>query len=74
MRLIDKIYIDGNFVTPHGTELFDLHNPATTQVIGRVRLANGEDARAAIAAAHSPTTRAAESSTEKCHYPCRAHR
>jgi aldehyde dehydrogenase (NAD+) len=36
MRLIDKIYIDGSFVTPHGTELFDLHNPATAQVIGRV--------------------------------------
>jgi aldehyde dehydrogenase (NAD+) len=51
MRLIDKIYIDGSFVTPHGTELFDLHNPATTQVIGQVRLADAEDARAAIAAA-----------------------
>src|SRR5258706_975834 len=51
MRLIDKIYIDGSFVTPHGTELFDLHNPATAQVIGRVRLADEEDARAAIAAA-----------------------
>ena len=51
MRLIDKIYIDGGFVTPHGTELFDLHNPATAQVIGRVRLADEEDARAAIAAA-----------------------
>jgi aldehyde dehydrogenase (NAD+) len=51
MRFIDKIYIDGSFVTPHGTELFDLHNPATTQVIGRVRLADEEDARAAIAAA-----------------------
>jgi len=51
VRLIDKIYIDGNFVTPHGTELFDLHNPATAQVIGRVRLADKEDARAAIAAA-----------------------
>jgi aldehyde dehydrogenase (NAD+) len=36
MRLIDTIYIDGSFVTPHGTELFDLHNPATAQVIGRV--------------------------------------
>ena len=51
MRLIDKIYIDGSFVTPHGTELFDLDNPATAQVIGRVRLADEEDARAAIAAA-----------------------
>src|SRR5258706_689500 len=37
MRLIDKIYIDARFVTPHRAELFDLHNPATAQVIGRVR-------------------------------------
>jgi aldehyde dehydrogenase (NAD+) len=51
MRLIDKIYIDGSFVTPHGTTLFDLHNPATARVIGRVRLADAEDARTAIAAA-----------------------
>ena len=51
MRFIDKIYIDGCFVTPHGTELFDLYNPATAQVIGRVRLADEEDARTAIAAA-----------------------
>jgi aldehyde dehydrogenase (NAD+) len=51
MRLIDKIYIDGSFVSPHGTELFDLHNPATAQVIGRARLADEQDARTAIAAA-----------------------
>src|SRR5258707_10349844 len=51
MRFIDKIYIDGSFVTPHGTELFPLHNPATAQVIGRVRLAVEDDARTAIAAA-----------------------
>jgi aldehyde dehydrogenase (NAD+) len=51
MRLIDQIYIDGAFVTPHGTEWFDLYNPATAQVIGRVRLADAEDARRAIAAA-----------------------
>src|ERR1700745_2913164 len=47
MRFIDKIYIAGSFVTPHGTELFDLHNPATAQVIGRVRLADHEDVRPA---------------------------
>jgi aldehyde dehydrogenase (NAD+) len=28
-NVINKIYIDGEFVTPHGTELFDLFNPAT---------------------------------------------
>jgi aldehyde dehydrogenase (NAD+) len=51
MHTIDRIYIDGAFVVPHGEELYDLHNPATTEVIGRVRLADAEDARRAIAAA-----------------------
>ena len=51
MRTLDQIYIDGAFVTPHGKALFDLHNPATGQVIGQVRLGDAEDARRAIAAA-----------------------
>ncbi|MCU1752336.1 aldehyde dehydrogenase family protein [Pseudomonas sp. 6D_7.1_Bac1] len=51
MQIIDKIYIDGAFVTPHGSEFFDLVNPSTEQVIGRVRLADAEDACVAIAAA-----------------------
>ncbi|MGU7782203.1 aldehyde dehydrogenase family protein [Burkholderia sp. PU8-34] len=51
MQTIDQIYIDGAFVTPHGNERFDLFNPSTEQVIGRVRLADADDARAAIAAA-----------------------
>jgi aldehyde dehydrogenase (NAD+) len=51
MRTIEHIYIDGQFVEPHGRELFDLFNPATGKVIGRVRLGDAEDARAAIAAA-----------------------
>ncbi|MBC8639579.1 aldehyde dehydrogenase family protein [Caballeronia sp. EK] len=51
MHYIDQIYIDGAFVTPHGSELFDLYDPSTEQVIGRVRLADAEDARHAIAAA-----------------------
>ena len=51
MRIIDTIYIDGAFVTPHGDEWFDLFNPATERVIGSVRLADAKDARDAIAAA-----------------------
>jgi aldehyde dehydrogenase (NAD+) len=50
-NVIDKIYIDGEFVTPHGTELFDLFNPATGKVIGQVRLADEVDTDAAVAAA-----------------------
>ena len=51
VKTIEHIYIDGAFVTPHGTELFDLHNPATAVVIGQVRLGDEIDTRAAIAAA-----------------------
>jgi aldehyde dehydrogenase (NAD+) len=51
MQEITHVYIDGRFVEPHGTELFDLHNPATGEVFARVRLGDVEDARAAIAAA-----------------------
>ncbi|HVI06631.1 MAG TPA: aldehyde dehydrogenase family protein, partial [Sphingomicrobium sp.] len=51
MRTIDKIYIDGQFVIPHGQEKFDLFNPATEEKIGQVRLGDTVDAKAAIAAA-----------------------
>lgn len=51
MQEITHVYIDGRFVEPHGTELFDLHNPATGEVFGRVRLGDVHDTRAAIAAA-----------------------
>jgi aldehyde dehydrogenase (NAD+) len=50
-NVIDKIYIDGEFVTPHGTELADLFNPATGKVIGQVQLADEVDTQAAVAAA-----------------------
>jgi aldehyde dehydrogenase (NAD+) len=64
MRTIDRISIDGSFVTPHGTEVTPLFNPATEEQIGTVRLGDVADARAAIAAARrafpalSRTTRA----------------
>lgn len=64
MRSIDKIYIDGAFRTPHGTEPFTLMNPSTAMPIGSVILADEEDAKAAIAvakrafAAHSRTGKA----------------
>ncbi|WP_088343190.1 MULTISPECIES: aldehyde dehydrogenase family protein [Rhodomicrobium] len=51
MRMIEQIYINGGFVTPHGEEMFDLFNPATAQVIGRVRLADAVDVGRAVAAA-----------------------
>jgi hypothetical protein len=51
MKTIERIYINGEFVTPHGTETFDLISPTDNTQIGTVRLADQEDTRAAIAAA-----------------------
>jgi aldehyde dehydrogenase (NAD+) len=51
MSVINQIYIDGAFVEPHGTELFDLFNPAKAEIIGQVRLGDVQDARRAIKAA-----------------------
>lgn len=51
MKTIDKIYINGSFVTPKGTEMFDLISPTTNQLIGQVQLGNEDDAEIAIAAA-----------------------
>jgi hypothetical protein len=36
-RVINEIYIDGEFVTPHGTELADLFNPAAGRVAGQAQ-------------------------------------
>ncbi|WP_454858278.1 aldehyde dehydrogenase family protein [Rhizobium binxianense] len=50
MRIADNAYIDGAFVPTNGN-VADIVNPATETVIGRVRLADRDDARRAIAAA-----------------------
>ena len=49
--VVSRAYIDGAFVEPHGTEMFDLFNPSTEERIGQVRLGDREDALRAIAAA-----------------------
>ena len=51
MRRFTKIYINGKFVTPHGTQIVDLINPSNNAVIGKINLADAVDARDAIAAA-----------------------
>lgn len=51
MKLITKHYINGEFVESHGKETFDLINPSTQALIGRVTLGDEEDTRRAIAAA-----------------------
>lgn len=66
MRMVERIYIDGAFATPHGTSWFDLFDPTRAKVIGRVRLADVEDTRRAIAAAkHAFTSWSRTSKAER---------
>src|SRR6201988_1472713 len=51
VRAFDRAYINGRFITPHGTQVVDLVNPTNNEVIGKVTLADEIDARQAIAAA-----------------------
>jgi len=65
MQIIDKIYINGEFLTPHGTEVSDLINPSVNQVIGRVILGDEIDTRMAIAAAKAASAQFSKSSIEE---------
>ncbi|MBC7846934.1 MAG: aldehyde dehydrogenase family protein [Flavobacterium sp.] len=56
MKSINKIYINGAFVTPKGSELQDLFNPATGQKIGTVVLGNEVDTNEAVEAAKAAFT------------------
>ncbi|WP_341831989.1 aldehyde dehydrogenase family protein [Sphingobacterium thalpophilum] len=51
MKTVNKIYSNGEFVNPHGTEIYELINPSTNQKIGEVTLADVTDTRNAITAA-----------------------
>jgi len=51
MKTVNKVYINGEFVTPHGTEIFNLINPSNNQKIGEVVLADETDTKNAVAAA-----------------------
>ncbi|MGU3373966.1 aldehyde dehydrogenase family protein [Chryseobacterium sp. M5A1_1a] len=51
MNTINKAYINGEFLTPHGTEILDLLSPVTNQKNAEVILGDEVDTQNAIAAA-----------------------
>jgi aldehyde dehydrogenase (NAD+) len=64
VRAFDRAYINGQFVTPHGTQIVDLVNPTDNKVIGKVTMADEIDAREAIGAAKEAFSSFSESSKE----------
>ncbi|MDI3321047.1 aldehyde dehydrogenase family protein [Pinibacter soli] len=65
MKTIDKIYINGAFVTPCGTEFFELVNPTTNEPLGKVVLGDEEDTRKAIASAKTAFVRFSKTTKEE---------
>lgn len=51
MKQVNKIYINGKFVNPHGTEILEIINPSNNKKIGEAILADETDVRNAVAAA-----------------------
>jgi len=69
MKKVNKIYINGEFITPHGTETFDLINPAINVKIGEVILADEIDTRKAISAAKEAFKTFSQTTvSERIHY------
>src|SRR5579871_5575556 len=64
VRAFDRAYINGHFVTPHGTQVVDLVNPTNNRVIGKVTMADEIDTRRAIAAAKEAFNTFSQSSKE----------
>src|ERR1700741_5684181 len=64
VRAFDRAYINGQFVTPHGTQVIDLINPTNNRVIGKVTMADEIDTRHAIAAAKEAFNTFSQSSKE----------
>src|SRR4030081_494205 len=64
VRAFDRAYINGQFVTPHGTQVVDLVNPTNNRVIGKVTMADEIDTRQAIAAAREAFNTFSQSSKE----------
>ena len=53
MKAFNKAFINGELVTPHGTTIIDLINPANNKVIGKVTMCDETDTRNAITAANN---------------------
>jgi aldehyde dehydrogenase (NAD+) len=65
MKTIATIYIDGQFVTPHGREALVLLDPATERETTTVILADDVDAERAIAAAKAAFPAVARTTREE---------
>ncbi|MDR3178014.1 MAG: aldehyde dehydrogenase family protein [Campylobacteraceae bacterium] len=48
MKIIDKVYVNGEFIKPYGTKTMDIINPDTLDILGKVTLCNKKDVNYAV--------------------------
>jgi aldehyde dehydrogenase (NAD+) len=65
MRIIDKIYVNGEFVKPNGAKTMKLINPDTLDVIGKVTLCDKKDVDIAVKYAKEAFKSFSKSSVEE---------
>ncbi|VAV91684.1 Aldehyde dehydrogenase [hydrothermal vent metagenome] len=65
MKTLDKFYIDGKWVTPDGTRLLDVINPANEEVCAKLVLGTPKDVDRAVAAAQKAFISWSRSSKEQ---------
>lgn len=65
MKSIDKIYIDGKFISPAGRQVIDLFNPESGILSAQVTLANQEDVDHAVAVARRTYSTFSKTSVEE---------
>jgi aldehyde dehydrogenase (NAD+) len=65
MKAINKIYVNGEFITPHGTQVLDIISPVTNKKTGEVRLGDEVDTQNAVAAAKEAFTTFSKTTREE---------
>jgi acyl-CoA reductase-like NAD-dependent aldehyde dehydrogenase len=65
IKVHDKLYINGHWVTPGGAGMIDVINSTTEEVMGRVPEASSEDVDAAVAAAKAAFEKWSTTTTEE---------
>ncbi|MDR1555230.1 MAG: aldehyde dehydrogenase family protein [Campylobacteraceae bacterium] len=48
MKIIDRVYVNGEFIKPYGTKTMNLINPDTLDILGKVTLCNKKDVNYAV--------------------------
>ncbi len=65
MKVFDKLYINGEWIASHSTEMLEVTNPATEELAGRVPNGDVEDVEHAVAAATAAFVTWSQASSEE---------